>query len=97
MFAAVTRARALAPEQCFQLRTLSIHEYRRILLNDTDLPDELLPGNWAGKAARNLAANIYRATYAGAERYLVEQLETAEGALPRADAGFYERFGGLRR
>ncbi|MBN7797367.1 phenylacetic acid degradation operon negative regulatory protein PaaX [Parahaliea mediterranea] len=97
VLAALKRARTPAPEQCFQVRTLAIHEYRRILLKDTDLPDELLPGNWAGKAARNLAANLYRATYAGAEHYLTGTMETAEGALPQADASFYDRFGGLKR
>lgn len=97
VLAALKRARTPTPEQCFQARTLAIHEYRRILLKDTDLPDELLPGNWAGKAARNLAANLYRATCAGAERYLIENMETAEGALPLADTSFYDRFGGLKR
>lgn len=94
---AISRARELSDEQCFQVRTLAIHEYRRILLKDTDLPDELLPGDWAGKAARNLVANIYRATCSGAERYLVGTVVTAEGTLPPAEPGFFERFGGLQR
>ncbi len=84
-----------SPESCFQLRTLAIHEYRRILLKDTDLPDELLPADWAGKAARTLVANLYRSSYAGAESYLMQELETAEGTLLKADASFYDRFGGL--
>lgn len=95
VLAALNRIEALEPEQCFQLRTLLIHEYRRILLKDTDLPDELLPSDWAGKAALNLAANIYKATYQGAETYLLGHMETAEGKLPKAAAGFYDRFGGL--
>ncbi|WP_019529457.1 phenylacetic acid degradation operon negative regulatory protein PaaX [Dasania marina] len=93
--AAVTKAKSLDAEQCFQLRTLLIHEYRRILLKDSDLPDELLHADWAGKSALNLTANIYRATYQGAENYLLGHMETAEGKLPKADAGFYQRFGGL--
>ncbi len=92
---AINKAKSLSPEQCFQLRTLLIHEYRRILLKDTDLPDELLPSDWAGKAALNLTTNIYKATFRGAEEYLLAQMETADGRLPRADDGFYERFGGL--
>lgn len=97
VLAAIQRAKAVSAEQSFQVRTLAIHEYRRILLKDTDLPDELLPGDWAGKAARNLTANLYRATFAGAEHYLVDHMETAEGALPAAEPGFYDRFGGLLR
>ncbi len=96
VLAAINKASALEPDQCFQLRTLLIHEYRRILLKDTDLPDELLPSDWAGKAALNLTANIYRATYKGAETYLLEHMETADGKLLKADSGFYQRFGGLR-
>lgn len=92
---AITMATDLQPQQCFQLRTLLIHEYRRILLKDTDLPDELLPADWAGKAALNLTANIYRATSKGAEDFLRTSMENAEGALPRASVGFYQRFGGM--
>lgn len=93
---AVNKAKSLDPEQCFQLRTLLIHEYRRILLKDTDLPNELLPSDWAGKAALNLTATIYRATYTASEEYLLAKMETADGKLPKADESFYERFGGLR-
>jgi len=95
VLAAISRAKSLDPEQCFQLRTLLIHDYRRILLKDTDLPDELLPSDWAGKSALNLTANIYKLTYSAAQEYLLGQMETADGRLPKADEGFYERFGGL--
>lgn len=96
VLSAINKASVLEPDQCFQLRTLLIHEYRRILLKDTDLPDELLPSDWAGKAALNLTANIYRATYKGAETHLLEHMETADGKLLKADNGFYQRFGGLQ-
>lgn len=42
------------------LRTLLIHEYRRILLKDPELPAKMLPANWEGHTARMLAAEIYR-------------------------------------
>lgn len=38
------RARSLSGEEAFQVRTLLVHEYRRILLRDSDLPAQPLPG-----------------------------------------------------
>jgi phenylacetic acid degradation operon negative regulatory protein len=79
----------------FRVRVLLIHEYRRILLRDPQLPEELLPRDWAGAAARLLARDVYRRTARPAERYLMADLETAEGPLPAAAPYFYARFGGL--
>ena len=42
------------------LRILLIHEYRRILLKDPELPAKMLPENWEGHAARTLTAEVYR-------------------------------------
>lgn len=42
------------------LRILLIHEYRRILLRDPELPIKMLPEHWEGHAARTLTAEIYR-------------------------------------
>jgi len=82
-------------KQCFELRTMLVHEYRRIQLKDPDLPDELLPNDWAGKAALHLTANIYKRIHRYAEQYLMQTMETAEGSLPSASASYYKRFGGL--
>lgn len=81
----------------FAIRTLAIHEFRRLVLRDPDLPAELLPHDWSGTAARMLCRNVYRATEPAAERYLMELLETADGPLPEAAPYYYERFGGLPR
>lgn len=97
VLAAVQQAHRVDRATCFRIRTLLIHEYRRLLLSDSDLPDELLPADWPGRSARTLAANLYRAVHSSAEKYLLEQLETAEGSLPRANSGYYRRFGGLER
>ncbi|MFV3415765.1 phenylacetic acid degradation operon negative regulatory protein PaaX [Pseudomonas nitroreducens] len=85
----------LRPEDCFLARTLLIHEYRRLLLRDPQLPDELLPGDWEGRAARQLCRNIYRLIHAKAEDWLNRNLETADGPLPDVGESFYKRFGGL--
>lgn len=84
------------PEQCFQIRLLLIHDYRRIILRDPQLPDELLPGDWAGNAARQLCSNIYHRVWEGAENHMNQYLETAEGPLPAPNAKFYQRYGGLK-
>lgn len=85
----------LDPEDCFLVRTLMIHEYRRILLRDPQLPDELLPVNWEGSSARLLCRNLYRLIYKSSEQHLRLHLDTVDGPLPEAAAHFYTRFGGL--
>lgn len=87
----------LNPSQAFQLRILLIHHYRRILLRDPQLPGALLPRSWPAMAAKALCVNIYNLLYQASEEYLWHKGRTAEGPLPPADAGFYLRFGGLRR
>ena len=83
------------PQQCFVVRTLLIHEYRRVLLRDPRLPVALLPLDWPGAAAYALCRDFYRLTHRCAERHLAAVLEGPHGALPPANAAFYERFGGL--
>ena len=77
------------PEQCFIVRTLLIHAYRRVLLRDPQLPAALLPLDWPGAAAYALCRDFYRLTHRSAERHLVAVLEGAHGRLPRANAAFY--------
>lgn len=90
-----SRAEHLDPEQCFMVRTLAIHEYRRVMLRDPLLPPALLPDRWPGAAARDLCRDLYRLTQPNTEKHLVATLEAPEGPLPAASPYFYERFGGL--
>jgi len=85
----------IAPENSFVIRTLLIHEYRRIMLRDPMLPDELLHADWPGTTAASLCANLYRLCVPSAEKHLENLLETAEGPLPDATPYFFNRFGGL--
>ena len=89
------KEKSLPPRECFLARTLLIHEYRKLLLRDPLLPDELLPADWEGRAARQLARNLYRLTGQGAETWISQHAETAQGPLPEAGESFYQRFGGL--
>ncbi|MCX7171953.1 MAG: phenylacetic acid degradation operon negative regulatory protein PaaX [Proteobacteria bacterium] len=92
---ALKSARSLDPQQCFVVRTLLMHEFRRVLLRDPQLPPQLLPSDWPGDIARQICRELYSVTQCAAEKYLMDVLETAEGPLPAAAAYFYERFGGV--
>ena len=95
VFNAVSRAQSLQPEDAFQIRTLLIHEYRRILLKDTDLPRQVLPDNWPGRTASALTAALYRLIHEPAIVFLRSNMQTTEGMLHKASANYYRRFGGL--
>jgi phenylacetic acid degradation operon negative regulatory protein len=88
-------ARELDPEQCFMVRTLLIHEYRRVVLRDPLLPAELLPADWPGAEARMLCRNLYQVTQRTTEQHLMATLQTPGGPLPGAAPYFFARFGGL--
>lgn len=85
----------LDPPSAFHLRTLLIHEYRRIHLLDPDLPADLLPPEWAGAKARTLCAGIYRQVFDEAESYLEATAERVSGGLSPATPEARRRFGGL--
>lgn len=88
-------ASTLDPEQCFIIRTLLMHEFRRIQLRDPSLPRQLLPDDWPGDTARALCRDIYQLCWGKTEVHLMQMLETADGPLPRAAKSFHARFGGI--
>lgn len=92
---ALRAAETLDPEQCFVVRTLLIHEFRRVQLRDPQLPKQLLPSEWPGDIARQLCGELYALVQCGAEQHLRQSLETADGPLPEAAPYFYNRFGGI--
>jgi phenylacetic acid degradation operon negative regulatory protein len=82
-------------EAAFIIRTLLIHEYRKIHLQDPLLPPALLPADWVGAAAYDLSRRLYSAVFHAAERYLSNTATTTAEPLPTADSSAYARFGGL--
>jgi phenylacetic acid degradation operon negative regulatory protein len=92
---AVRHSNKLDAANAFQIRTMLIQEYRKILLRDPLLPAELLPTSWHGRAAYQLCRNLYLAVHAKADEYMTSELATADGPLPPSEPGFYGRFGGL--
>ncbi len=87
---------ALDVVQAFQIRILLIHQYRRILLKDPNLPFELLPADWPALTARNLSSNLYHAVFQAADEFFLQTARTSEGTMPPAHPQFYKRFGGLK-
>jgi phenylacetic acid degradation operon negative regulatory protein len=76
----------------FLLRILLIHDYRRVLLRDPELPAEMLPGDWIGFKAQALTASIYRRIADDSARWLEHSLENEIGALPAAIPEFTRRY-----
>lgn len=79
-------------EETFHLRLLLIHDYRRLLLRDPELPDVLLPRGWPGQRARVLCKELYRRLATPSERHLDAVFRTADGACPAVNGAFYRRF-----
>ena len=85
----------LAGDTAFILRTLLLHEYRKIHLRDPMLPAALLPADWVGADAQQLCRDLYAKVFAASEQYLSETVQTQAGALPAPAMEIFQRFGGL--
>ena len=86
------RTARVAPEDAFLLRILLIHDYRRLLLRDPELPDVLLPADWAGRKTRLLCKELYRRLLEPSEQHLDASLILADGSVPPANPAVAERF-----
>jgi phenylacetic acid degradation operon negative regulatory protein len=84
-----------APQTAFIIRTLLIHEYRKIHLRDPLLPRSLLPKDWIGATAYGLCRDLYRKVFASAEQHLSAVALTLRGKLPPLTRQTHRRFGGL--
>lgn len=89
------RATSIAGDTAFILRTLLLHEYRKIHLRDPLLPAALLPADWAGTDAQRLCRDLYAKVFPASEQYLSVNVQTQAGALPPPGAEIFQRFGGL--
>jgi len=79
-------------EQACLTRILLIHDFRRHLLRDPQLPEVLLPAGWPGHQARLLCKEIYRRLLEPSERHLDKCLQLAGGEMPRAADWLSGRF-----
>ena len=76
----------------FSLRILLIHEFRRILLKDHELPKSMLNDNWTGEAAYQLIKSLYGALAKSSCNYATSEFECQHGKLPKAIEEFKLRF-----
>lgn len=83
------------PAECFLLRTLVIHEFRRILLSEPELPFELIPEDSSSHKAWQLTQALYQLIAPKAEKHILSMCETQHGPLPPASEVFRNRFGGI--
>jgi phenylacetic acid degradation operon negative regulatory protein len=95
VLAALHGLRALDPQACFIVRTLLIHEYRRLHLRDPLLPARLLRANWPGAQAAARCRDIYARVFAASEAHLSRVAAQLDGPLPPPDASVMLRFGGI--
>jgi phenylacetic acid degradation operon negative regulatory protein len=78
------------------VRILLIHDYRRAVLKDPLLPQELLPDPWAGAAARGLCGTIYKTLLPAAEQWIDGHAQNDQGPLQPADQSFRQRFAAVQ-
>jgi phenylacetic acid degradation operon negative regulatory protein len=87
----------LPPADAFLVRTLLIHEYRKIHLRDPLLPPSLLPAGWPGIPAYELCRTVYERVFRAAEDHLSEVAARLDGRLPAPEPAVFRRFAGLPR
>ena len=80
-FAAIQNdAASLKPKAAFFTRTLLIHEYRKVLLRDPQLPQALLPPEWQGDRARQLCETLHHSLHVSSKAYLAQHVVMLESS-----------------
>ena len=79
-------------QDAFLVRSLLIHQYRRILLKDPQLPAQLLPKNWAGNKARHRVAELYKLLTPQADLYIERHTIDKDGTPYPVPQDYTDRF-----
>ncbi len=82
----------LDPLDAITARTLLIHVWRRIVLKDVHVPDEMRPSGWPGHDARQLVALLYRELLPASETWLDRCEGAPGGRLPPPSDELANRF-----
>ncbi|OWV97412.1 PaaX family transcriptional regulator [Rhizobium sp. R72] len=72
----------ISPATALIIRLLLVHRFRTVHLHDPRLPSAALPGDWPGKAARQLFSQVYRRFSPAADAFIARTFLTASGPLP---------------
>ncbi len=83
---------APTPQQAFVIRTLFIHEFRRVLIKDHELPDTMLPYGWVGFETMELAEKLYHILANDSITFVIGTLKNPLGYLPSESKTFSQRF-----
>jgi phenylacetic acid degradation operon negative regulatory protein len=89
---ALTEQPSPAAQTIFLLRILLVHEYRRILLSDPELPAAMLPADWDGYTAQSLSGDIYRQIAAQTSKWASSYLLNTDGKMKGNVASLRHRF-----
>ena len=82
----------VSPDNAFLVRTLLIHDVRRLLLRDPQLPESLLPTTWPGSRARLLCRDLYRKLLPLSEQHLDANVRLSCGNAPLSSQVVGSRF-----
>ncbi len=88
----VSGAGGTRPPDALAARILLIHEFRRVVLRDPDLPAELLPASWPGFRVRRSVAATYKRLLGASEDWLSQHAKSRSGPLPPAGRALGQRF-----
>ncbi|HLP69572.1 MAG TPA: PaaX family transcriptional regulator C-terminal domain-containing protein, partial [Rhizobium sp.] len=80
--AALREGAPLLPADAVSARLSLVQAYRAVLLRDPRLPEEALPSEWPGVAARRLFSELYRKISPLADDYIGTHFEGRDGYLP---------------
>lgn len=75
------RAGQDADQAAFAARFHLVHEWRKFLFADPDLPDELLPEDWPGREAAALFTRVAAGLQPGADRFVARCLDAAPARM----------------
>jgi len=90
----VNAATNITPMDALVLRTLLIHDWRRVVLKDVELPDALRPDDWAGERARKMVGALYHGLLEPSETQLTACFAGPNAVLPTAEPAIHQRFKG---
>lgn len=82
------------PADAFVVRVMLLHNWRRIVLHDPQLPGPMLPDNWPGHAARALCGRIYWKVFDASETHLNARAGQDNERYTPLTADVESRFGG---